>query len=286
MDTTGRRDLQGDDATGPHHAAGADPAATAPVTAVPLGLLIEPRDAHRDEIEPSELDALTDSIRTQGVLVPIIVRPVGDRYEIIAGHRRYLASRRLGRYEIPAIIREDCDETETHRIRAAENLMRVQLTPLEESRITTTLRDATGYDVDELAHHLNRSRYWVETRLALGEITPELRELVHLGDLSIGHALLLATVRNPAQRAELTHHAATSGATLAVVRRWVDDYKQAEASGIEAPQIEYERSPETGQIIVYVRCVGCSEPTPYPQTTLIRVCAGCATVIRDNGAAQ
>lgn len=273
-------DFMAGNADGDHHAAAPAPSnQTGAVEQIPLALIDEPAAPHRASIAIDELAALIESIRTDGILAPLVVRRSGPRFEVIAGHRRLLAARTLTLPTAPCIIREDSDEISTHRVRAAENLIRVALSPLEEARICHDLQQSTGWDIDQLAKHLTRTRYWVEQRLALAQLPGELALMVEQGDLPAGHALALATVEDENHRTELASHCARGGATLQVLRGWIDSYRLARSEGLNPPPVMYVADPNTGRHVALYNCPGCQENVPYTQTTLLRICNPCSSAI-------
>lgn len=246
---------------------------------IPVGLIDEPADPHRVAIDTDELSSLIESIRQDGILQPLVLRPSGSRFEVIAGHRRLLASRYLQLDEIPCIVHEEIDDAGAHRARAAENLIRVQLSPMEEAIMVDALRASTNMAIDELARHLSRSTYWVETRLKLANLPEDLATLVHSGDLSHGHAIALARVEDPLYRSELTSHAARGGATLPIVQGWVQAWLYSKEAGHAPPEINYTQTSETGTTVVMCECPGCQQRVAYNQTTLVRMCLSCAAVV-------
>lgn len=246
---------------------------------IPAGLIDEPADPHRVGIDTDELSSLIESIRQEGILQPLVLRPSGSRFEVIAGHRRLLAARYLGLDEIPCIVHPELDDAGAHRARAAENLIRVQLSPMEEAIMVDALRASTNMAVDQLARHLSRSNYWVETRLRLANLPEDLATLVHSGDLSHGHAIALSRVDDPVYRSELTSHAARGGATLPIVQGWVQAWIYSREAGHAPPEINYTQTTQSGSVVVVCECPGCQERVAYTQTTLVRMCLGCAAVI-------
>ncbi|MBE6734181.1 MAG: ParB/RepB/Spo0J family partition protein [Ruminococcaceae bacterium] len=154
---------------------------------------IEPnREQPRTEFDEEALMQLSDSIREHGVLQPILVRPVfGGGYQIVAGERRYRASRIAGLTEIPAIIRE-LDDLQTMEIALIENLQRENLNPVEEALGYRTLMETHGLTQEEVATAVGKSRPVVANALRILKLPEYVQALVSEGKLSSGHARALA----------------------------------------------------------------------------------------------
>ena len=155
-----------------------------------------------DQIDPNpnqprqvmgDLSELISSISEKGILEPLVVRQRGDRFQIIAGERRYQAAVQVGLSEVPAVIRE-VDDTEVIELALIENLQRKDLTPFEEAEALHGLADRCGYTHEDLARRLGKSRTSVTESLALNAVPEEVRNLCRLADIS-SKSLLLQVVR-------------------------------------------------------------------------------------------
>jgi ParB family chromosome partitioning protein len=157
--------------------------------------VIEPNpDQPRARIDPDALDGLVESITTSGVVQPLIVRPLpGGTYELVAGERRWRAAQKAGLKQIPAVVR---DEDESRRLETAliENMVREDLSPVDEARACAALVEDLGLSKEDLAKRVGRSRAAVSNLIRLLTLPDEALELVDRGKLSEGHgrALLLA----------------------------------------------------------------------------------------------
>lgn len=147
----------------------------------------QPRMAIRSEA----LEELAESIRSQGVLQPIVVRPIGDQqYEIIAGERRWRASQVAGLDSVPALVR-DVPDAAALAISLIENIQREDLNPIEEAVALQKLIDEFDMTHQQVAEELGRSRTGITNLLRLLTLTPEVRQLLENGDLEMGHARAL-----------------------------------------------------------------------------------------------
>lgn len=140
-----------------------------------------------------DLAELIASITEKGIIEPLVVRPRGSRFQIIAGERRYQASVQVGLLELPVVIR-DVDDTEMLELALIENLQRKDLTPFEESEALHGLAESCGYTHEDLARRLGKSRTAVTESLALNAIPQDVRNLCRLADIS-SKSLLLQVVR-------------------------------------------------------------------------------------------
>jgi len=155
-----------------------------------------------DEIDPNpnqprqvmgDLSELIASIAEKGIIEPLVVRQRGERFQIVAGERRYQAAVQVGLRELPVVIR-DVDDTEVIELALIENLQRKDLTPFEEAEALHGLAERCGYTHEDLARRLGKSRTAITESLALNGIPEEVRNLCRLADIS-SKSLLLQVVR-------------------------------------------------------------------------------------------
>ena len=144
----------------------------------------------RGHFDEEALGALADSIREVGVLQPILVRPVDDGYELIAGERRWRAARRVGLQMIPALVRETDDATSVQHA-LVENLHRDDLNPLEEAAAYQQLIEDFGLTHEAVASQVGKSRASVTNSLRLLQLPPSIQKLVHENRLNMGQARAL-----------------------------------------------------------------------------------------------
>ena len=175
------------------------------VRMIPIGQIDPNREQPRRRFDEAALNELAASIRAVGVLQPIIVSPDGERFTIIAGERRYRASRLAELTEIPAIVR-DWDNQKRLEAALIENLQRDDLNPLEEAMGVRRLMDEAGLTQEKVAERLGKSRPAVANLLRLLTLPESVKQLVTEGKLSAGHARALVTVdaRRQVQLANLT----------------------------------------------------------------------------------
>ena len=151
------------------------------------------RSQPRQNFEDEALEELADSIRQFGVLQPILVQKKGNRYEIIAGERRWRASRKAGLTEIPAIIRDYSDQ-ETLELSLIENIQRQDLNPIEEAKAFRRLLDEFQLRQEDLAARVSKSRTAITNSVRLLKLDERVQDMLTQGQLSMGHARALIPV--------------------------------------------------------------------------------------------
>ncbi|MGZ6372689.1 MAG: ParB/RepB/Spo0J family partition protein, partial [Candidatus Limnocylindria bacterium] len=188
----------------------------AQIREVPTNRILPNPAQPRLSYEEESLVELADSIREHGVLQPILVRTVGSQFELIAGERRWRASRMAKRESIPAIVVEFDDETALE-VSIIENLQREDVSPLEEAAMFRKMTDL-GYSLRQLAQKIGKDKGYVENRIRLADAPPEIRELVSLRKDTLSHAYELMKVPDERTRKRLAKKVAAGVLTLARLR--------------------------------------------------------------------
>lgn len=168
------------------------------VLQLPIDDVFADPDQPRKAFDRDALADLADSIRKHGVIMPIVVSRVGNRYMIIAGERRYRASRLAGRKTIPAVVKK-YSEREIREVSLIENLQREDLNPIEAANAMKKLMDEYSLTQEELSARIGKSRSTVANTLRLLTLSPVVIDLVGSGKLSAGHARALVSLPRPAQ---------------------------------------------------------------------------------------
>jgi len=217
---------------------------------------VDPKsDQPRQYFEPEALAQLADSIAANGVLQPILVRQTGDRYQIIAGERRFRASKLAGLSEIPAIVLE-ADDLAAARFALIENLQREDLNPYEEAVAYDRLIRNFQLTQEEIALQLGKSRSAVANALRLLDLPEEVVDLLVDGSLSAGHARTLLGLRDRSQIFPLANRCASRGLSVREIEQLVkqanriyaaqqETLAQTAEEGEDAPvQVDYFASLE------------------------------------------
>ncbi len=172
---------------------------------VPIALIARnPRNPRRD-FSDAELDELATSLTKHGIVQPIVVRPVTggvERYEIIAGERRWRAAQRAGLHEAPVTVL-DVSDSEALELAIVENVQRTDLNPVEEARGYQALIEEFSYSQGELGQTIGKSRVHVTNTLRLLKLPEAVLEMMEAGSLSAGHGRALLSAPDPAKLAKL-----------------------------------------------------------------------------------
>lgn len=180
----------------------AETAALSSDSTLPLSLIIVNKDQPRKLFKEQELQELSDSIKQNGVLQPLLVRKKGAKYEIVAGERRYQAAKLAGLAEVPVIIK-DIDDDEVFKLALIENLQRSDLSPLEEARGYKQLIKERGLTQDEAAKLVSKSRSAITNTLRLLDLPTEVQHYVEDGLITAGHARAILAVPSVEGRVKL-----------------------------------------------------------------------------------
>jgi len=172
-----------------------------------------PRQPRR-RFEPEAASGLAESVRRQGVIQPLLVRPRGvGGYEIVAGERRWRAAREAGRTTVPAVVR-DADDRETLLLGLVENVAREQLTPIEEARAYAVLIEEFSLSLGEVAERVGRSKPSVSNRIRLLELPDDVLGMVERGQLTEGHARAVLAVPDHEGRRRLAREIVRRGLSV------------------------------------------------------------------------
>jgi len=174
----------------------------------------------RSAWDPARLAELAASIRESGIVQPILVRPVGERFQIIAGERRWRAARQLGLATVPVVVRAVADER-LLELALVENIQRQELTPLEEAQAFQRLQEEFGLTQEDVARRVGRDRSTVANTLRLLRLPRELRELLSAGRLDAGHARALLALDRAEDQVALGREVARKGLSVREVEREV-----------------------------------------------------------------
>lgn len=188
---------------------------------VRVGTVVPNPRQPRQTFDEDALSELAESIKSVGLLQPVVVRRAGPgRYELIMGERRWRASQLAGVEVIPAIVRETTDD-DLLRNALIENLHREQLNPLEEAAAYQQLLDDFGVTHEELAHRVGRSRPHISNTIRLLTLPPAVQKRVAAGVLSAGHARALLAVADPVAQDDLAHRIVAEGLSVRAVEEIV-----------------------------------------------------------------
>lgn len=204
---------------------------------VPVELIQRGKYQPRRDIQPEALEELAESIKAQGIMQPIVIRPIeNNRYEIIAGERRWRAAQLAGLDRIPAVIRDVPDEAAI-AMALIENIQREDLNPIEEAFALKRLQDEFDLTHQEVAAAVGKSRTTVTNLLRLISLSDEVKKLLEHGDLEMGHARALLTLDEEDQR-ELARQVVAKELSVRQTEALVRRHQQQQTKAVPAEKVD------------------------------------------------
>lgn len=188
------------------------------VRRVVLGKVVPSPLQPRKEFAPEQLGELMDSIREHGVIQPLIVRRVGEEFELIAGERRFRASQALGLETVPVIVREASDR-DVLEMALIENLQREDLNPIEEAQAYVRLAKDFGLRQEDIARRVGKNRATVANSMRVLDLPKMVQGMLSRGDLSVGHAKVILGAKSAEDQEVLASEVVTRGLTVRATER-------------------------------------------------------------------
>ena len=187
-----------------------------------LALIDDPEYAMRSDVESENIEDLAKSIRQVGLIEPVVVKKKGDRYEVVAGHRRRLACERAGLQLIPChVVSATTEQMEMMKIH--ENLYRLDINPVDEANHYARLITKMKLTPLQIGNLTNRGMDYVKARLKILDFPGGLQELLASGKVTLGVAIQLHRIDDPKKLAEMAAIAASQGITVGYAKRWVEE---------------------------------------------------------------
>lgn len=246
---------------------------------IELVLIDEPKGIIRMGIDSDRVNELAESIKSMGLLQSILVRPIGIRFEIVYGHRRFLAHKALGLTKIRAQVR-DIDDIQCALMRATENIERQDISAIEEAAVYQDLYEKHGLTIDKIAQRMGKSEGIIRRRMDLLRMPPCLQKAIHEKKIGYSVAEELWSLGDLGDIQYFLGFAVDHGATQQVVRQWVKeklDEKRRMSAG--DGRSREPLSPMEGRKY-YVACDTCQEAMEIGEETVLRICTNCAKAIK------
>jgi len=180
------------------------PAASDEIREIELDLIRPGSQQPRTNFDQAKLDELAQSIRSTGIIQPLLVRPKGGLFELVAGERRWRAAQLAGLARIPAIVRDIPDER-LLEMALVENIQRQELNPIEEALAYKRLIESLGLTQEEVAQRVGRDRTYVTNYLRVLKLPTDIQKLIETDKLSFGHARTLLPINDPMVQRRLAH---------------------------------------------------------------------------------
>ena len=211
----------------------------------PVGQIRSNPDQPRKRFDEQALESLAVTIREKGVLQPLLVSRVGNRYELIAGERRLRAAKKAGLEEVPVLIRE-VEESDRLELSILENIQREDLNPIEEARAYKQMVDRLELTQEELARRVGKDRSSVANTMRLLQLPREIQEDLAVGRLSSGHARAILALDREVMQLKLWALIKDKGLSVREAEKHVHEMKEGKA-GKEKPQAPLDPDMQTLQ---------------------------------------
>ena len=246
---------------------------------VSLDLIYDPMTPMRKQADNEKLEELANSIKSVGLIQPVTLRKVGEKYEVVAGHRRVLASRIAGLVFIRAVVLELSDEqSDTYKVH--ENLYREDVNPVDEARFIHHLIERYGYNPEQLSNMLGKSKAYLIARHDLLSFPDYLIEALEKKQVKLTAAQWLARITNDRLRQDYTRFAIVGGITAKRAEAWFKswDAGQLPDAPEDAKIEETERGAE--QVPLLMPCVICRLEDKLENMGMYYAHVDCVTAIR------
>ena len=249
---------------------------------IALSEIRRPESRDRFAIDEGRVDALAQDVRENGLINPILVRKNADGYEVVAGERRFLAVQRLGWERVTCHV-QDLDDKSAALLRAVENLGRVDLSPVEEGYIYAGLMQNHGMSREEVSQRVSQSVGVVKRRMDLLKMPDMLQKAIHNRQIVYGVAEELWRLSDDGRISYYLGFAVDHGATVAVVRQWVNDELKSQRS--KASDVEGGGGLANPMEVAptYIACDFCKGAVELGKDTLLRACPDCLVRLREAG---
>ena len=239
-----------------------------------LALIDPPTLADREGIDPEGIRELADSIKAQGLLQPLVIRPNGSRYEVTAGHRRYLAVSSLGFTHVTCNVKNLTDK-ESRLARAVENGQRENLTPIEEAKSFKRLADEFDMTYQQISELTGKTAVVIKKKIALLTLHPDVIKAIHERKIPVGVGEELNGIDDPNTLKYYLDLAIDNGVTRDVIRLWVKEYKD-NVRRSQTASVPFESLPNPMiEKPIWLTCSCCNGPVEIADAKLIRACPDC-----------
>ncbi len=179
----------------------------------------------RKEIDPDELAQLKESVQAHGVLQPIVVRKVGDQFQLVAGERRLRAAQEAGLKTIPVRL-VDFNDQQAMEAALVENIQRSDLNPIEKAQGFKDYLDRFHLNHEQLAHRLGLARSTITNLVNLLELTPEVQNALRVNQITEGHAKILKGIKNPQQQVAVYKQIVAQGLSVKATEAWLRQQRE------------------------------------------------------------
>jgi ParB/RepB/Spo0J family partition protein len=248
---------------------------------IPIDQVKEPKVPIRMMMNDEKMAELRESMSKLGLIEPIVVSASEGGYEILAGHRRFLAARQLGWQTIRSMIMPKIYEY-GEIVKLHENLVREDVHPIDEANFLFHLMQVTGSTVEKLATLIGRSKAYVSERLSIKEWPPDVLKALGEDEIVYSVAREFAKVKDDPTRTSYLHYAKEGGVNPATAKKWREAWErdELEKGGRDGPPSLPNQPPPPEP--VYAPCYVCRKPEDITKTTMLRVCDECLKVVNQS----
>jgi len=244
------------------------------VKEIEISKIEEPKEAIRSYFTKEALEELKESINKEGLLHPIIVRPSGDKYEIVAGHRRFIACKELGWGKIPCIVKELNDE-ETLIARIHENLKREELNIVDQIELIHTLREREGYTYKRIGEIFGKGETWAREMHRLHWADQFIKDALAAGHIKKSHAYVLMKHPDPERRYYFLKLCIENGASPTTLDIWIRDDLGVLESLKLAKSVQTLADLKKGTETIMFTCALCNGKAPGDSMYVVHLCPKC-----------
>lgn len=252
---------------------------------IALDKILPPRLQPRLTLDPSSITELAHSIKTHGLISPLTVVADGESYRLLAGNRRFHALQSIG------VTTADCnviiaDPKLQDEITIAENLIRLNLSPLEEAYAFALYLNQTEDTHDQLAARLGQERTYVTRRLLLLDLDDHTLGALQEGVIGLSQALLLRRIEDPAVRERFIEHTEAYGANVRTMTYWITNYEREQARAQAANEAPNSTAAFEAPRQTFMACDRCADPTAYDLLRPAYLCPACKSAVASHQALQ
>jgi len=241
---------------------------------VELKLIDEPDGRIRLEIDAESIIELAENIREVGQIQPIKLAIKKGRFEIVAGHRRFLAIKNLGLKTIKAVV-STMTEEDIALQRASENLLRTDLTPIEEGATYANLAEKYNMSLRKIGDKFSKAAATIKRMIDLLALEPDIQQAIHNKLISMAVGEVLNQIDEPKQRSYYLRTAINNGCSAPTAEEWVKDFNRSSDPGRSVVEHGVPLEPAFKTDKIYAACEICQEPVDYRNVKVIRTCPGC-----------
>ncbi len=247
---------------------------------IPIDIINPPKKAVRDNITPESLSSLVRSIKAIGVIQPLILKKVGDKYEVVAGHRRAMAADLAGLATVPAIVKPH-SKTTTETIKLHENLYREDISPLQEAKHLMYLKKHHQLKIAKIAEMISRSQTYVKERLSMLAWQKDIKQALADGYIKYSVARELTKITDKETRVDYLSYAIANGATPQVARQWRNQWQSEKKLPEDPAKVEPEPAVAGRSAGYKVECVICKEAVPLTEAQTVYTHENCLQKIEE-----